>query len=135
VSVGAGTVPLLLHAILFETTGSIVVGALVLWALASAFAMIGLRIRRARGAPMLFLATIGGWMLVTIVLGLAGETELGAIAVIMAIAGLAQAAAITVRTRRGDSGRTMSDAAIGGGAFVVAFAAALAGAVRIGAIQ
>ncbi|HEX2780659.1 MAG TPA: hypothetical protein VHM30_14235 [Gemmatimonadaceae bacterium] len=125
----------LLHALLFETTGSIVAGAVILWAVAAAFAMIGLRIRRTQGAPMMFLATIGGWMLVMILLASVGERDLGAMAAAGGIGGLAQAAVIAIRTRDGRGARTGTEAAIGGAAFVVVFVAAVAGAVKIGALQ
>lgn len=128
-------VSLLLHAIPFETTSSQLIGVLVLWAIAAAFAVIGLRIRRKHGAPMMFLATAGGWMLVMVLLASLGESDLGALAAAAGIGGLAQAAVIATRTRDGRGARVGIEAAIGGAAFVVVFAAAVAGAVKIGALR
>jgi hypothetical protein len=84
---------------------------------------------------MMFLATISGWMLVMVLLASAGDTDAGAMATAMATGGLAQAAVIAIRTRGGGAVRTGPEAAIGGAAFVVVFAAAVAGAVQIGALR
>jgi hypothetical protein len=53
----------------------------------------------------------------------------------MAIGGLAQAAVIAMRTRDGGGARAGIEATIGGAAFVVVFAVAVAGAVQIGALR